>query len=148
MNKKIITLSIVCLLTVLQLANAQKVGVGTQAPAYILTVKDTMGAGAGIGIAHVSDDDSVAIGTYVDDFSAYIQTHTATNLSFATDNAPAQMTLQKITGNPGYWYLNTRGKAGCERQCENQRHSSIAWRLTCCGKSTHQRCQRIGQLAK
>jgi hypothetical protein len=82
-------------------AHAQNVGIGTQIPSYTLTVKDSSGSGSGQGIAQVSPDGLVAVGTYVDNASAYIQTHTNHDLNFSTDNGAPKITLQKATGNVG-----------------------------------------------
>lgn len=81
-------------------AQAQNVGVGTQAPAYLFTVKDSLNV-TGKGIAQVSPDGQTAVGTFVSNGNAYIQTHTNTDLKFATNDDPYQMILQKGTGNVG-----------------------------------------------
>jgi len=80
---------------------AQKVGVGTKAPPYFFTVKDSLSVTNGIGIAQVSPNGLTAVGTYVSNSSAFIQTHTATDLSFATDNGGAAMVIQNSTGRLG-----------------------------------------------
>jgi hypothetical protein len=82
-------------------AHAQNVGIGTQIPSYTLTVKDSSGSGSGQGIAQISPDGLVAVGTYVDNASAYIQTHTNHDLNFSTANGAPKITLQKTTGNVG-----------------------------------------------
>ncbi len=95
------TILLLAATTVMALAaHAQNVGVGTQVPAYTLTVKDSLGA-TGKGIAQVSPDGQTAIGTFVSNGNAYIQTHTNTDLKFATNDDPYQMILQKGTGNVG-----------------------------------------------
>lgn len=80
-------------------ADAQNVGIGTNSPEYKLTIQDSLGGG--IGFAHVSPDGQTALGTYVSDGYAYIQTHTNTDLKFATNNAEYQMVIQTGTGNVG-----------------------------------------------
>jgi hypothetical protein len=82
-------------------AHAQNVGIGTQIPSYLLTVKDSSGTSFGQGIAQVSPDGLVAVGTYVDNAGAYIQTHTDHDLNFSTNNGAPKITLQKTTGNVG-----------------------------------------------
>lgn len=82
-------------------ANAQNVGIGTTSPAYLLSVAN---ASDGIGIANISPDGQVAVGTYVSNNSAYIQTHTATDLFFSTGNASPQLTLKN---GSGYFGLGT-----------------------------------------
>lgn len=92
------------LLTILSTAfcaGAQNVGIGTKNPAYILTVKDSLQTGAGIGIAHLSPNGLVAVGTYADNNNAFIQTHTNNDLAFSTNNGTVKMLLQKATGNFG-----------------------------------------------
>lgn len=59
----------------------------------------------GVGIDHRSADQSVGIGTYVDNSSAYIQTHTDHSLSFATNNYTSQMLLN-TAGNLGIGVAN------------------------------------------
>ena len=80
---------------------AQNVSIGTKVATYPLTLKDSIGNGNGIGFAHVSPDGQTALGTYVSNTSAYIQTHTNTDLRFATNNQSYQMIIQKTTGNVG-----------------------------------------------
>lgn len=81
-------------------ARAQNVGVGTQAPAYPFTVKDSLNV-TSMGIAQVSPDGQTAVGTFANNGNAYIQTHTNTDLNFATNNGNSSMVLQKVTGNVG-----------------------------------------------
>jgi len=76
--------------------NTGKVGIGTNAPATKLSVKAN-----GAGVSQVSQDDTVNMGFYTDTNGAYVQTNSDHDLKFATANAPAQMTLQKTTGNLG-----------------------------------------------
>ena len=80
-------------------AAAQNVGIGTQTATYRLTVKDSLGSG--IGFAQVSPDGLTAVGTFVSNGNAYIQTHTNTDLKFATNDGAYQMVIQKATGNVG-----------------------------------------------
>ena len=76
---------------------AQNTGIGTIVPAYPLTVKDTTGSGGNIGFAQVSQNGKVALGTYVDNSAAYLQTHTKNNLNFATNNGSAAMVLDTLS---------------------------------------------------
>ncbi len=78
--------------------NTGKVGVGTGAtiPSSLLTVKTD-----GIGFTQESDSGTTKVGFSTDDFDAILQTHTNTDLSFTTNSATTQMTLQKGTGNLG-----------------------------------------------
>ena len=78
---------------------AQNVGVGTKNAPYLMTVKDSLGSG--MGIAQVSPDGQTALGTYASNGNAYVQTHTNTDLKFATNNGAYQMVIQKGTGNVG-----------------------------------------------
>lgn len=83
------------------LVSAQSVGIGTRSPNYTLTVKDSTGTANNKGFAQVSPDGTTALGTYVSNGSAYIQTHTNHDLNFTTNDGPARMTLQKGSGNLG-----------------------------------------------
>ncbi len=47
----------------------------------------------GIGLDHRNLDNSVGVGTYVDQYSAYIQSHTNHPLNFTIGNGTAKMTL-------------------------------------------------------
>ncbi len=76
--------------------NTGNVGIGTSNPGTILTVKYN-----GQGFSQESLNGGVEAGFYVDDASAYVQTHTNTDLDFTTNNGLRQMTLQKGTGNLG-----------------------------------------------
>jgi len=82
-------------------AYAQNVGVGTKIPVYPLTIKDSLLANNGKGFAQVSPNGQVAVGTFVSNSSAYIQTHTNTDLKFTTNDGAYQMVLQTGTGNVG-----------------------------------------------
>jgi hypothetical protein len=99
MKKRITYFTIACLSVTPLLLQAQNVGVGTQIPTYPFTVKDSLGSGK--GIAQVSSDGQTAVGTFVSNGNAYIQTHTNTDLKFATNDQAYQMILQKGTGNVG-----------------------------------------------
>ncbi len=101
MKKKIIYLSLFCLAVMSRNTQAQNVGIGTQAPTYPFTVKDSLLANNGKGFAQVSPDGQIALGTFVSNSSAYIQTHTNTDLKFSTNDQTYQMVLQKGTGNVG-----------------------------------------------
>lgn len=73
------------------------IGTGTAIPATLLTVRSN-----NYGITQEDATGTSQIGFYTDSSSAWIQTHTNTDLSFATKNSLApQMTLQKVTGNFG-----------------------------------------------
>lgn len=82
-------------------------GIGTTNPSAKLTVKSTAD---GMGITQESLMGNVKAGMYTDEASAYIQTHSNTDLSFATNNQTAQMTLQKGTGNLGIGKTNPSEK--------------------------------------
>lgn len=83
---------------------AQNVGVGTKVPQFPLTVKDSTSNG-GMGIANVSPNGLVALGTYVDNTgAAFLQTHTDNDLCFATNNGGVAMVLKK---NTGYFGIGT-----------------------------------------
>ena len=103
--KKQILLSLM-LLTMSGSVIAQYVGIGTTTPQYTLTVKDTNSVSSNQGFAQISNNGQVAVGTYVDNSSAYIQTHTNHDLHFATNNGAADLTLQKLTGNFGIGTVN------------------------------------------
>lgn len=70
---------------------AQRVGIGTNTPAYPLTV---MGAAQGKGIVQKSGD--VEIGFYTSTNAAYLQTWSNHPLYFSTNNGSPQMTLNSI----------------------------------------------------
>ena len=78
--------------------NTGNVGIGTGAtiPSSLLTVKK-------LGIGFTQEDPSATskIGFYTNSTGAFLQTHSNTDLSFATNDGGTQMTLQKSTGNLG-----------------------------------------------
>lgn len=76
--------------------HAQFVGIGTSTPANLLTIK-----GSGQTVNAESPDSRVKVGFYVDNNVAYLQTHSNNDLLLSTNNGPAQVTLQKGTGNLG-----------------------------------------------
>ena len=78
--------------------NTGNVGIGTGAtvPSSILTVKKDE-----IGFTQEDNSGASQIGFYTSANAAFIQTHSNTDLSFATNNGLAQMSLQKLTGNLG-----------------------------------------------
>ena len=78
--------------------NIGNVGVGTGAtvPSSLLTVKED-----GIGFTQEDTSGLVKVGFYTASIGAWLQTHTNTDLSFATNDGATQMTLQKVTGNLG-----------------------------------------------
>jgi hypothetical protein len=53
----------------------------------------------GIGISQEGGAAGAQIGLYATSVSAYVQTHTAHDLLFATNNGSASMTLKNVTGN-------------------------------------------------
>lgn len=75
---------------------AQNTGVGTKVPSYPLTVKDSLSANGNMGFAQVSPNGLTAIGTYVTNGVAYLQTHTKDNLNFATNNGATAMILDTL----------------------------------------------------
>ncbi len=81
----------------LRLFNDGTVAVGQDTPIdYKFTSKSD-----GVGLAHVSGDGTIHLGTYADNaFGAFFQTHTNHPLHFTTNNGDAQMTLLQ-SGNLG-----------------------------------------------
>ncbi len=79
---------------------SQRVGIGTKQPQYFFTVRDSLGGG-GKSLAVVSPDNSTAVGFYVSNGAAYLQTHTDNDLYFSTNDGSPKMTLQKSTGYVG-----------------------------------------------
>lgn len=63
---------------------------------YPLTVQTD-----GQGFGQVSNNGAVAVGFSTNSSAAYVQTHTANDLNFTTNNGGAKMTLQNSTGNLG-----------------------------------------------
>lgn len=78
--------------------NTGNVGIGTgaTAPSSLFTVKQD-----GIGFTQENGTGTSQVGFYTSAASAWLQTHSNTDLSFATNNAATQMVLQKGTGNVG-----------------------------------------------
>lgn len=87
--------------------NAGNVGIGTgsTAPSSLLTVKTD-----GIGFTQESASGLNQIGFFTNAGNAWVQTHSDTDLSFATNNGLSQMTLQKGTGNLGINTINPTEK--------------------------------------
>lgn len=85
--------------------NTGKVGIGTNTPSTKFSVKSN-----DAGISQVSTDDVTSLGFFTDTNSAFVQTNTLDDLNFATGNSPAQMTLQKTTGNLGIGKTNPTEK--------------------------------------
>jgi hypothetical protein len=56
---------------------------------------------SGIGLTQEGGVGGAQVGFYATTGSAYLQTHNNFDLNFSTNNGPAQMTLQKATGNVG-----------------------------------------------
>lgn len=78
-----------------------KVVVGTGSAIYPLTVRTTSYSQAQ-GFGQISQNGTIAVGTYVDDIDgAFIQTHTNHDLKFTTNNGPAQMIIKAGSGNVG-----------------------------------------------
>jgi len=78
-------------------SNSGNVGIGTPSPSTKLTVKSD-----GMGITQESPNGSVRMGFFVNNTTAFLQTHTNYDLNFATNDATDfQMKLQKGTGNLG-----------------------------------------------
>lgn len=78
--------------------NSGNVGIGTGAtiPSSLLTVKKD-----GIGFTQEDVSGVSKIGFYTVASDAWIQTHSNSDLKFATNNGATQMVLQKATGNLG-----------------------------------------------
>lgn len=78
--------------------NIGNVGIGTGAtiPSSKLTVKQD-----NIGFTQEDTSGASKIGFYTNAAGAWLQTHSNTDLSFATNDGATQMTLQKATGNLG-----------------------------------------------
>ena len=78
--------------------NSGNVGVGTgvTAPSSLFTIKGNL-----IGLTQEDLTGATKIGFYTTTGGAWLQTHSNTDLSFATNNGATQMLLQKSTGNLG-----------------------------------------------
>ncbi|RFS16885.1 tail fiber domain-containing protein [Emticicia sp. C21] len=76
--------------------NAGNVGIGTSTPSKPFTIRANE-----IGLSQESLDGKTSIGFFTSNGSAYLQTHLDNDLHFSTNNAAAQLTLQKGTGNFG-----------------------------------------------
>ncbi|MBC7642908.1 MAG: hypothetical protein H7174_11305, partial [Flavobacterium sp.] len=78
--------------------NSGNVGIGTgaTAPSSLLTVKKV-----GIGFTQEDISGVSKIGFYTNAGGAWVQTHSDTDLSFATNDGATQMILKKTTGNFG-----------------------------------------------
>jgi|GEM_PF-739361 len=78
--------------------NIGNVGIGTGviAPSSLLTVK-----GNSIGFTQEDSSGVSKIGFFTNAGGAWLQTHSDTNLSFATNDGATQMVLEKTTGNLG-----------------------------------------------
>jgi hypothetical protein len=87
------------------MSSAQNVGIGTTAPSDKLTVNAD-----GIGITQESSNQVTRLGFYTFNGQAFVQTHSAHDLKFATNNGPAAVTLQKTTGNLGIGTTNPTAK--------------------------------------
>jgi trimeric autotransporter adhesin len=83
-----------------------KVGVGTSNPSHKFTIAQP----SGIGISQDAGSGGPQIGFYTNPLGTYLQTHNNFDLSFATNNGGAAMTLQKNTGNVGIGITNPNEK--------------------------------------
>ncbi|MEP6673784.1 MAG: hypothetical protein ABJA78_01465 [Ferruginibacter sp.] len=81
------------------IAHAQNVGIGTTTPTYPLTI---ISDGSNKGVAQKSGN--TEIGFYTSIVSAYLQTWSATDLNFATNNGSSKFT---IANSSGYVGVNT-----------------------------------------
>lgn len=72
------------------------IGTGTDNPTAKLTVRND-----NIGFSQENTLGTTKIGFYTSNSGAWLQTHSNTDLSFATSDGATQMTLQKATGNLG-----------------------------------------------
>ncbi|MBS1644751.1 MAG: hypothetical protein JST36_06890 [Bacteroidetes bacterium] len=64
----------------------------------------------GEGVGQISSNGANAVGFSVNSTNAYVQTHTATDLNFTTNNGGAKVTLQNSTGNLGIGTQNPSTK--------------------------------------
>jgi hypothetical protein len=87
--------------------NTGNVGIGTGAtiPSSLLTVKKD-----GIGFTQEDISGVSKIGFFTNGGGAWLQTHSDTDLKFATNDGATQMTLQKGTGNLGINITNPSEK--------------------------------------
>lgn len=76
--------------------NGTSIGVNTALPSSTLTVKKD-----GIGFTQIDGIGTAQIGFSTDATKAVLQTHTDTDLEFATNDGGTQMILNKTTGNLG-----------------------------------------------
>lgn len=83
--------------------NSGNVGIGTGAvaPSSLLTVK-----GNSIGFTQEDSSGVSKIGFFTNAGGAWLQTHSDTNLSFATNDGATQMVLESTTGNLGIGYVD------------------------------------------
>ena len=84
---------------------AQNVGIGTATPSKPLTVKAD-----GIGISQESSTGGAKIGFYTIGTNAYVQTHNAVDLKFATNDSTFSMILKRGSGNLGIGQPNPTAK--------------------------------------
>ncbi len=80
-----------------QFVAAQNVGIGTNTPAYPLTVVANSGTAGGI----TQKNGIVELGFYTSGSSAYLQTWTAHDLNLATNNGAAKLTIATTNGYVG-----------------------------------------------
>jgi hypothetical protein len=84
---------------------AQNVGIGTTTPTKPLTIKAD-----GIGVSQESSTGGAKIGFYTSATNAYIQTHSASDLKFATNDSSFTMILKRGSGNLGIGQVNPTAK--------------------------------------
>ena len=84
---------------------AQNVGIGTATPSKPLTVKAD-----GIGLSQESSTGGAKIGFYTSGTNAYVQTHNAVDLKFATNDSTFSMILKRGSGNLGIGQPNPTAK--------------------------------------
>lgn len=76
--------------------NGTAVGINTPAPSSLFTIRQT-----GIGLTQEDATGVAKIGFYTNNTGAWLQTHSNTDLKFATNNGATQMVLLAANGNLG-----------------------------------------------
>ncbi len=100
--KQLITILTIFITTV---SYAQNVGIGTSIPTKPLTVVSN-----GIGLSQESSTGAAKIGFYTSGTNAYLQTHNAVDLKFATNDSTFSMILKRGSGNLGVGQANPTAK--------------------------------------
>ncbi len=100
--KQLITILTIFITTV---SFAQNVGIGTTIPTKPLTV-----IANGIGLSQESSTGAAKIGFYTSGTNAYLQTHNAVDLKFATNDSTFSMVLKRGSGNLGIGQANPTAK--------------------------------------